>query len=59
MSTTAAPMDSPAALVCIARAAHRIGDRELLRTARRLLRQRYGIEIRFSEAEDTEDLPRG
>lgn len=38
---------SPAELVAIANAAHRIGDRELERTAKRELKDRFDIEIRF------------
>jgi hypothetical protein len=34
-------------LLAIARAAHLIGDRGLERAARRLLRERYGIEVCF------------
>lgn len=39
--------DDPATLVAIALAAHRSGDRDLLREARRELRQRHGIDLSF------------
>ena len=38
---------SPAALVSVARAAHRTNDRELERAAKRLLLEGYGIRIIF------------
>jgi hypothetical protein len=41
------PLSDPSALLAIARAARLIGDRELERAARRLLRDRYGIDISF------------
>jgi hypothetical protein len=40
------PSDPPA-LLAIARAARQVGDRDLERAARRLLRERYGIDISF------------
>jgi hypothetical protein len=40
--------EGPAALVSVARAAHRTGDRDLERAARRLLLDEYGIRISFS-----------
>ena len=39
--------DSPTSLVAIAVAAHRSGDRELLRDALRELKSRFKIELRF------------
>ena len=38
---------TPAALVSVARAAHRTNDRELERAAKRLLLEQYGIRISF------------
>ena len=38
---------SPAALVSVARAAHRTNDRDLERAAKRLLLEEYGIRIIF------------
>jgi hypothetical protein len=40
-------LSDPPALLAIARAAREVGDRDLERAARRLLRERYGIEISF------------
>jgi hypothetical protein len=42
---------SPAALVSVARAAHRTGDRELERAAKRLLLEQYSIRIVFQRAQ--------
>lgn len=39
--------DSPAALVAIARAARIVRDRDLERSARQELRERFGIELSF------------
>jgi hypothetical protein len=44
-------LTDPPALLAIARAANLIGDRDLERAARRLLRDSYGIEVRFHSAE--------
>ncbi len=46
---------SPADLVAIARAAHRVGDRALLASARRVLRSRFGIVLRFTEPDDEQE----
>ena len=43
--------EGPAALVSIARAAHRTGDRDLERAARRLLLSDYGIRISFTQTD--------
>jgi hypothetical protein len=40
-------LTDPPALLAVARAAHLSGDRTLERAARRLLRERYGIEVNF------------
>jgi hypothetical protein len=40
-------IDSPQALVAIARAAHLAGDRDLSRVARQQLRDEFGIDLRF------------
>jgi hypothetical protein len=53
--TTATPADDlrdPPALLSIAQAARRAGNRDLERAARRLLRERHGISITFSRAAD-------
>jgi hypothetical protein len=47
-------LSDPPALLAIARAAHLIGDRDLERSARRLLRERYGVEVSFRRAIDPE-----
>ena len=43
-----------AALLAIARAAHQTGDHQLERAARKLLRDRYGIEVSFRHATEPE-----
>jgi hypothetical protein len=43
--------EGPGALVSVARAAHRTGDRNLERAAKRLLRDDYGIQISFVRTE--------
>lgn len=43
-------LSDPPALLAIARAARLTGDRGLERAARRLLRERHGIEISFCRA---------
>jgi hypothetical protein len=43
--------EGPAALVSVARAAHRTGDRDLERAARRLLLDSYGIRIAFARTQ--------
>jgi hypothetical protein len=48
------PFSDPPALLAIARAAHQIGDRELERAARKLLRERHGIEVSFRRTTDRE-----
>ena len=48
-------LDTPADLVCIARAAYRQGDRQLLRDARRVLREKFGIKILFTQEETREE----
>lgn len=48
------PLSDPPALLAIARAAHQIGDRDLERAARKLLRERYGIEVSFRQTIDPE-----
>jgi hypothetical protein len=55
--------EGPAALVSVARAAHRTGDRNLERAARLLLLDDYGIRISFTRktpapAVKTEAAPR-
>jgi hypothetical protein len=54
MPTTAPPpdsLDAPPALLAIAHAARLAGDRELERAARRLLRERHGIEVSFRRSQ--------
>jgi hypothetical protein len=48
------PLSDPPALLAIARAAHQTGDRRLERAARKLLRDRYGIEVSFRRSIDPE-----
>lgn len=43
----ASNLSEPSTLLAIARAAHLVGDRELERVARRLLRERYDIKVTF------------
>jgi hypothetical protein len=47
-------LSDPPALLAIARAAHLIGDRDLERAARRILRERYGVEVSFRRPTDQE-----
>ena len=47
MPDTTSRNDSPAALVAIARAARLAGDRDLERTARQQLSERFGIDLTF------------
>jgi hypothetical protein len=57
MLTTEPPIPSfsdPPALLAIARAAHQIGDRDLERAARKLLRDRHGIKVSFRRAAEPE-----
>ena len=54
-ATAAKRLTSPANLVAIAHAAHRIGDRSLLASSRRVLRTQFGIEIRFAEPTQPRD----
>ncbi len=51
--------EGPAALVSVARAAHRTGDRDLERAARRLLLDDYGIRISFTRGTDTGTAEQG
>ncbi|MEI8373689.1 MAG: hypothetical protein WCJ35_12750 [Planctomycetota bacterium] len=44
---------TPAALVSVARAAHRINDRELERAAKKLLLEEFGIRIIFQRDQVT------
>jgi hypothetical protein len=48
------PSDPPA-LLAIVRAARQVGDRDLERAARRLLRERYGIDIAFRQERKVPD----
>jgi hypothetical protein len=48
------PLSDPPALLAIVRAAREIGDRDLERAARKLLREHYGIEVSFRQANDPE-----
>jgi hypothetical protein len=41
-------LEDPPSLLAIANAAHRVGDRDLERAARRLLREQFGIEVSFA-----------
>ena len=47
-------LSDPPALLAIARAAHLMGDRDLERAARKLLREHYGIEVTFRQASGPE-----
>ena len=42
-------------LVAIAKAAHQFGDRELERAARRALKERHGIILRFARRTEQEE----
>lgn len=42
-------LDGPSELVAIAYACHRCGDRRMERSAKRILRDRFGITIRFEK----------
>ncbi len=44
------PLLDPACLLAIARAARLAGDRNLERGARRLLAEKFGIEVRFNDS---------
>jgi len=46
--SNASESGGPAELVAIARAAHIAGDRDLEKVAKRELRNRFGIEIKFT-----------
>lgn len=48
------PMTSPSALIAIAIAARKSGDRELARAALRELRDEHGIRLSFSRAPKSE-----
>jgi hypothetical protein len=49
-------LSDPPALLAITRAARKMGDRQLERAARQLLRERYGIEVTFRRANNPERL---
>lgn len=48
---------SPAELVAIANAAHRIGDKQLEQSAKRELKSRFDIEIKFGRKVKREATP--
>lgn len=64
--TTPPPLgESPAYLIAAAYSAHRSGDRELERTARRRLSNQYGIRLTFGKPnapntrDDSREVSRG
>jgi len=50
------PSDSPATLVAIIFAAHKVGDRELELEMRERLKERYGIKLVFSRRRTPESV---
>ena len=54
MDSTTPRFESPAELTAILVAAHKVGDRELERAARRELEERYGIQISFARGRTRE-----
>ncbi|WP_417739836.1 hypothetical protein [Rosistilla oblonga] len=52
INPTKHPLVNPGALVSIARNANQTGDVEQLRIAKKLLREQFGIELRFVKMEE-------